>query len=106
MKYKNNKTGVTFSSPFVIKGGDWVEVNSEKSSEHSPELEVAAVAESEAVPVVEDVPVVEGPENTGADEAFDSITKAQIMQELDAFGTTYNPRSNKQELYDLMMQGK
>ena len=24
MKYKNTKTGVTFSSPCVVSGGDWV----------------------------------------------------------------------------------
>lgn len=106
MRYENTKTGAIIDSSFSLSGGDWVEVNFENNSEHSPELEVAAVAESEAVPVVEDVPVVQMPENTGANEAFDSITKAQIMQELDAFGTEYDKRANKQTLYDLMMQGK
>lgn len=105
MRYKNTKTGAIIDSSFSLSGGDWVKVSTEVTPEQK--LEVAAVVPvTEAVPVVEDVPVEQIPENIGANEVFDSITKAQIMQELDAFGTEYDKRANKQTLYDLMMQGK
>ncbi|EON3043033.1 hypothetical protein [Enterococcus hirae] len=107
MIYKNKKTGVTFSSPCVISGGDWVLVEDNKKTEQSkreiekqekqdpPEDKVTEVAEKQ---VEED--------KTG-DPAFDSITVPQIKQELDAFGIKYSATAKKQELYDLMMsQGK
>ncbi|EMF0489625.1 hypothetical protein IDE12_000357 [Enterococcus faecium] len=107
MEYKNTKTGVTFSSPCVISGGDWVLVEDNKKTEQSkremekqekedlPEDKVREVAEK----LVEE-------DKTG-DPAFDSITVPQIKQELDAFGIKYSATAKKQELYDLMMsQGK
>ncbi|EMF0434268.1 hypothetical protein I6R72_002197 [Enterococcus faecium] len=107
MEYKNTKTGVTFSSPCIISGGDWVLVEDNKKTEQSkremeklekqdlPEDKVREVAEKQ---VEED--------KTG-DPAFDSITVPQIKQELDAFGVKYSATAKKQELYDLMMsQGK
>lgn len=93
MKYKNTKTGATFSSPFVIRGGDWVRCDDElvKPKETSaPEQ-----------PKVEESP--KEPVDFTGDEAYDGITKKQIMQELDAFGIEYNPKANKPELYALMM---
>lgn len=46
-------------------------------------------------------------EEPNVDGTYDEVTKAQIMQELDAFGVEYDKRANKQVLYDLMMeQGK
>ena len=42
-------------------------------------------------------------EETTGDEKYDSITKAQIMQELDAFGIEYDKKSTKRVLYDLML---
>ncbi|EOS7874067.1 hypothetical protein E3407_RS10855 [Enterococcus hirae] len=107
MIYKNQKTGVTFSSPCVISGGDWILVEDNKKTEQSkremeklekqdpPEDKVREVAEK----LVEE-------DKTG-DPAFDSITVPQIKQELDAFGIKYSATAKKQELYDLMMaQGK
>lgn len=82
MQYKNKKTGVVIDTPCIINGGDWV-----------PHVEKTKK-------------VVEEPEET-TDNVPEEITKAQIMQELDAFGVKYNPRDKKQVLYDLMIaQGK
>lgn len=98
MEYKNVKTGATFSSPCIISGGDWV-----LASEKEPKIETIVEEQPEVVEIVEEPKAEEQEENT-AD--FEGITKAQIMQELDAFGIEYNPNAKKQELYDLMMQGK
>lgn len=100
MEYKNKKTGGVINTPFVISGGDWIPYNQEP--------EIKQLEENNENHQQEDVPQ----KNTVADEktdnpALDDITKADIMQELDAFGVKYDKRSNKQVLYDLMMeQGK
>lgn len=110
MQYKNTKTGVTFSSPCIISGGDWVlvddEINTDEETKspnnESTEIltlknETSAAEENEQVDEKEDEQVA----------GLEGITKKQIMQELDAFGIKYNPSSKKKELYDLMMsQGK
>lgn len=104
MQYKNTKTGVIIDIPSVISGGDWVPYNQEPEKK----LEIEEVEENNVIHQQEEVPQ----KNTVADEktdnpALDDITKADIMQELDAFGVKYDKRSNKQVLYDLMMeQGK
>ena len=100
MQYKNTKTGVIIDIPSVISGGDWVPYNQE--------AEIKQLEENNENHQQEEVPQ----KNTVADEktdnpALDDITKADIMQELDAFGVKYDKRANKQVLYDLMMeQGK
>ena len=107
MKYKNTKTGVTFSSPCVVSGGDWVLVADEPKTDEEPK----ALNEEEIENTADDAETSAAPEQQ-ADEkdeqvaGLEGITKKQIMQELDAFGIKYNPSSKKQELYDLMMQGK
>ncbi|MFS0967959.1 hypothetical protein ACFC3P_02385 [Enterococcus thailandicus] len=95
MEYKNTKTGVTFSSPCVVSGGDWVLV--EKTKEPTKQ-EIPQVIDEEQQEEQQ-----EAIESKTGDENFDSITVPQIKQELDAFGIEYNPRAKKQELYDLMM---
>ena len=109
MEYKNTKTGVTFSSHCVISGGDWDLVEKERVSNNSLKKEVSTQVESN--PNFENKKDeneldVDKETKTG-DATLDSITKEQIMQELDAFGIEYNKSANKPELYDLMMsQGK
>ncbi|MFP7370921.1 hypothetical protein SFC12_02160 [Lactococcus lactis] len=104
MQYKNTKTGVIIDVLSVINGGDWVQYDQE--FENKPEIE--KVQENDENRQQEEVLS----KNTVADEktdnpTLDDITKADIMQELDAFGVKYDKRSNKQVLYDLMMeQGK
>ena len=104
MQYKNTKTGVIIDIPSVISGGDWVPYNQELEKK----FKVEQAQENDESSQQEEVPQ----KNTVADEktdnpALDDITKADIMQELDAFGVKYDKRANKQVLYDLMMeQGK
>ncbi|MGF2132421.1 hypothetical protein [Lactococcus lactis] len=104
MEYKNKKTGGVINTPFIISGGDWIPYNQEPEKK----LEIEQVEENTGNHQQEEVSET----NTAADEktdnpALDDITKADIMQELDAFGVKYDKRANKQVLYDLMMeQGK
>ncbi|EKF50913.1 hypothetical protein [Lactococcus garvieae] len=108
MQYKNQKTGVVIDTPCIINGGDWVpHVDKAKKvvevEEVQKEQEDTETVETEPV---EQEAVVEGAEET-TDNVPEEITKAQIMQELDAFGVKYNPRDKRQALYDLMIaQGK
>lgn len=99
MRYKNIKTGAIIDSSFNVSGGDWVPYSSELAKKS---IEIVATDETNSVV---DTKQAEEPEENLAD--FDGITRAQIMQELDAFGVEYDKRANKQTLYDLMMaQGK
>jgi len=90
MRYKNVKTGAVFSSPCVIKGGDWVDAT-DKSKEDITELET-------------DEQKVEMEDEKETEDELSEITKKQIMRELDAFGVKYDSKANKQELYDLMLE--
>lgn len=90
MRYENLKTGAIVDSSFKIFGGDWVLYDSKKEPVETPSVEKAPQA-------------VEIPEENTGNADFDSITKPQIMQELDAFGVKYDKRATKQVLYDLMM---
>ncbi|MEX5279500.1 hypothetical protein RO490_07670 [Lactococcus petauri] len=103
MQYKNKKTGVVIDTPCIINGGDWVP-HVEKTKK-VVEVEEVQKEQEDTKPVEQEV-VVEEPEEI-TDNVPEEITKAQIMQELDAFGVKYNPRDKKQVLYDLMIaQGK
>lgn len=108
MKYKNTKTGVTFSSPCVVSGGDWVLIADELKTDEEPK----AINEEETENTADDAETSAAAPEQQADEkdeqvaGLEGITKKQIMQELDAFGIKYNPSFKKKELYDLMMQGK
>lgn len=105
MRYKNLKTGAVIDSSFVISGDDWV-LESEKKQMKSSEIQEQVADKNTETKIVSNNNEDEKQENQEEQNAGDSeeITKAQIMQELDAFGVEYNPRDKKQVLYDLMMQ--
>ncbi|QED60694.1 hypothetical protein FUT28_13360 [Enterococcus durans] len=107
MEYKNTKTGVTFSSPCVISGGDWVLVEDNKKTEQSKREMEKQEKQDQPEDKAGEVAEKQVEEDKTGDPAFDSITVPQIKQELDAFGIKYSATAKKQELYDLMMsQGK
>jgi len=112
MRYRNLKTGAIFDSPCLISGGDWVREGWVVQEEDDGKIHVRPTVDDEVI----DTPVEKVEEATketatketevDPDGDFNGITIAQIKQELDAFGIEYNPRAKKQELYDLMMQGR
>lgn len=90
MRYFNTLTKATIDTEFKISGGDWV---------LEDELEKVVVdTVDDKQKEVEQVS-----EETTGDETYDGITKAQIMQELDAFGIEYDKKATKRVLYDLML---
>lgn len=91
MRYFNTLTKATIDTEFKVSGGDWVlEGEAKKQTLDNDKVEAE---QDPAEPVAE--------ETTG-DEKYDSVTKAQIMQELDAFGIEYDKKATKRALYDLM----
>ena len=89
MRYFNTLTKATIDTEFKISGGDWV---------FEDELEKVVVdTVDDKQKKVEQVS-----EGTTGDETYDGITKAQITQELDAFGIEYDKKATKRVLYDLM----
>lgn len=108
MEYRNTKTGATFSSPCVVSGGNWVLVSKEKEPVKESE-EVVPNKEAEVVENVEEKveeAVEEAAEDDIALDGLDGITIKQIKQELDAFGIEYKSNAKKEELYQLMINGK
>lgn len=98
MRYFNTLTKAIIDTDFKISGGDWVLENESKEAVVDIQANDADSKKAEQEQVVEE---------SNVDGNYDGITKAQIMQELDAFGVEYDKRANKQVLYDLMMeQGK
>lgn len=93
MRYFNTLTKATIDTELKISGGDWV-----------LEDELEKVVADIVVDTVDDKPkeVEQVSEETTGDEKYDSVTKAQIMQELDAFGIEYDKKATKRVLYDLM----
>lgn len=91
MKYQNYKTKVIIDVASRIRGGDWV-----PADENNVQDKVKKTT-------VNPKPV---PDTTSNDDDSEGITKAQIMQELDAFGIKYDSNAKKEILYDLMMKGK
>lgn len=89
MRYFNTLTKATIDTEFKISGGDWV-----------PEYELEKVVVDTDDDTQKEVEQVS--EETTGDETYDGITKAQIMQELDAFGIEYDKKATKRVLYDLM----
>ena len=96
MRYFNTLTKATIDTEFKVSGGDWVlEGDAKKQTLDNDKVEAE---QDPAEPVAE--------ETTG-DEKYDSVTKVQIMQELDAFGIEYDKKATKRALYDLMtIQGE
>ena len=98
MRYFNTLTKATIDTEFKISGGDWV-----------LEDELEKVVADIVVDTVDDnqKEVEQVSEETTGDEKYDSVTKVQIMQELDAFGIEYDKKATKRALYDLMtIQGE
>lgn len=93
MRYFNTLTKSTIDTDFKISGGDWVLENESKEAVLDIQANDADSKKTEQDQVSE--------ETTG-DEKYDSVTKAQIMQELDAFGVEYDKKATKRVLYDLM----
>lgn len=89
-RYINTKTNAILETDSVLKGC-WV-----KESDYSKK----EIVNVEPEPVVIPTPKPEESAKSG------EPTKAEIMQELDAFGIKYKTNATKQELLDLMKKGK
>lgn len=105
MEYRNKKTGCKFDSNFKISGGDWELVTDQKEQmqqDTTPVVPVQNISE----PVTEPEPTVASesdPNEQTGNADIDSLSKKDIIQELEAMGIDHNPRDKKQVLYDLMM---
>lgn len=103
MEYRNKKTGCKFDSNFKISGGDWELVTDQKEQTQqdiTPVVPVQNISE----PVTDPAPtVVQEPDEQTGNADIDSLSKKDIIQELEAMGIEHNPRDKKQILYDLMM---
>lgn len=88
MIYINKLTRATIDSPTPIFGGDWVLIDQEEKEEHIEETETQDNNREEL-------------ENDKGE-----LTKADIMEELDAFGIEYDKKATKAELYEIMMNRK
>ena len=116
MRYKNTRTGAVIDSLCNISGKYWVKVESHASDEEKVKIEDNGSGEekvnTDEPEKVTDTPDVKQIVEEVVDEIDDSvdgidgITVKQIKQELDAFGIKYDPRLKKQELYELMLNGK
>ncbi|WP_455257321.1 hypothetical protein [Peptoniphilus asaccharolyticus] len=93
MVYINKVTRAVIDSPTPISGGDWVLREQEKREEPAVTTETATNTDEETEAEV-------------TEKDIDGLTKADIMQELDAFGIEYNKKATKAELYELMMNRK
>lgn len=91
MRMINKDTGVVADLPGAV-GGAWVPLENN--------IEEAAVDKEHLVQKKEP------DEETCSDECdLETVTKKEIMQELDALGVKYDKKAPKKELYDLMMKG-
>lgn len=93
MEYRNKKTGFSFFSNCKISGQDWKIATDKDAAENKVQQESQPVEQTSNA--IEETPV--------EPDDLAGITVSEIKQELDAMGIEYNPRSKKQELYDLMM---
>ena len=103
VKYVSRKTGATIETECQLLG-DWVKFENRPSNEEKVNVDVPdKVSDTpDAKQIVEEVAEVIDDSADG----IDGITVKQIKQELDAFGIKYDPRLKKQELYELMLNGK
>lgn len=105
MEYRNKKTGCKFDSNFKISGGDWELVTDQKEQAQQDTTPVVPV-QNISEPVTEPEPTVASepePNEPTGNADIDSLSKKDIIQELEAMGIDHNPRDKKQVLYDLMM---
>lgn len=85
MKYLNKRTGAIIDSPSPISGGDWVEYDGKETVAKAP----TETKNEEAEKVVE--------------ESSTDLTKAEIINELEALGIEYDKKAKKEELLTLLM---
>lgn len=103
VKYISRKTGAIIETECQLLG-DWV-----KFEDRANDEEKVNTDEPEKVTDTPDMKrIVEEvvDEIDDSVDGIDGITVKQIKQELDAFGIKYDPRMKKQELYELMLNGK
>lgn len=103
VKYISRKTGAIIETECQLLG-DWVKFedranDEEKVSSDAPDK----VTDTPDVKQIVEVVVEEIDDSA---DGIDGITVKEIKQELDAFGIKYDPRMKKQELYELMLNGK
>lgn len=83
MKYINKKTGAILDSPSKIYGGAWVEYTKKDDQEAPHHVEESVKPEKV--------------------ENESDLTKADIMNELDALGIEYDKKAKKDDLLKIMM---
>ena len=103
VKYISRKTGAIIETECQLLG-DWVKFEDRANDEEKVSSDVPdKVTDSPDVKQIVEVIVEEIDDNA---DGIDGITVKEIKQELDAFGIKYDPRMKKQELYELMLNGK
>lgn len=108
MEYRNKKTGFTFISECKISGEDWEIVETKEKLDKAAQQDTTPVVpiQNSSEPVTEPEPTVASepdPNEPTGNADIDSLSKKDIIQELEAMGIDHNPRDKKQVLYDLMM---
>ena len=103
VKYISRKTGAIIETECQLLG-DWVKFEDRANDEEKVSSDVPdKVTDTPDVKQIVEV-VVEKIDDSA--DGIDGITVKEIKQELDAFGIKYDPRMKKQELYELMLNGK
>lgn len=103
VKYISRKTGAIIETECQLLG-DWVKFEDRANDEEKVSSDVPdKVTDTPDVKQIVEVIVEEIDDNA---DGIDGITVKEIKQELDAFGIKYDPRMKKQELYELMLNGK
>ena len=103
VKYISRKTGAIIETECQLLG-DWVKVEDRANDEEKVSSDVPdKVTDTPDVKQIVEVIVEEIDDSA---DGIDGITVKEIKQELDAFGIKYDPRMKKQELYELMLNGK
>lgn len=82
MRYYNKRTGAIIDSPSIIYGGDWIEYDKDTMtiSEENIEKEEPKVKENSS-----------------------DLTKAEIINELEALGINHDKNDKKEDLLKLLM---
>ena len=103
VKYISRKTGAIIETECQLLG-DWVKFEDRANDEEKVSSDVPdkVTDTPDVMQIVEEV--VEEIDDSA--DGIDGITVKEIKQELDAFGIKYDPRMKKQELYELMLNGK
>ena len=103
VKYISRKTGAIIETECQLLG-DWVKFEDRANDEEKVSSDVPdKVTDTPDVKQIVEVIVEEIDDRA---DGIDGITVKEIKQELDAFGIKYDPRMKKQELYELMLNGK